>query len=140
MGWTIRFRTTAFLSKARKRWGKEVFLSLFSRVVLQCVEAGLVEGPEIHIDASLVAADASLKSVKPLKPEVIKAIEQTVQEQLQKLDELRRGARSTATRRRWQQLRHRAIFQHESSISQSGLIQRCQFVHGAFAKTSRVCQ
>jgi IS5 family transposase len=28
------------LSKARKRWGKEVFLSLFSRVVHQCVEAG----------------------------------------------------------------------------------------------------
>jgi transposase len=28
------------LSKARKRWGKEVFVSLFSRVVQQCVEAG----------------------------------------------------------------------------------------------------
>jgi transposase len=38
------------LSKARKRWGKEVFLSLFSRVVQQCVEAGLVEGRKIHID------------------------------------------------------------------------------------------
>jgi hypothetical protein len=32
------------LIKARKRWGKEVFISLFSRVVEQCVEAGLVEG------------------------------------------------------------------------------------------------
>ena len=32
------------LSKARKRWGKEFFLSLFSRVVHQCVEAGLVGG------------------------------------------------------------------------------------------------
>ena len=28
------------LSKTRKRWGKEVFLALFSRVVHQCVEAG----------------------------------------------------------------------------------------------------
>jgi hypothetical protein len=37
------------LSKARKRWGKEVFLSLFGRVVEQCVEAGLVEGRKIHV-------------------------------------------------------------------------------------------
>jgi Transposase domain (DUF772) len=47
------------LSKARKRWGKEFFLSLFSRVVHQCVEA----------------------------PEVIRAIDQTAREQVQKLDE-----------------------------------------------------
>ena len=40
------------LSKARKRWGKEVFLSLFSRVVHQCAEAGLVGGSKIHVDAS----------------------------------------------------------------------------------------
>jgi transposase len=75
------------LSKARKRWGKEVFLSLFSRVVHQCVEAGLVTGSKIHIDASLVDANASLKSVKPLEPEVIRAIEQSAREQVQKLDE-----------------------------------------------------
>jgi hypothetical protein len=75
------------LSKARKRWGKEVFLSLFSRVVHQCVEAGLVAGSKIHVDASLVDASASLKSVKPLKPEVIRAIEQTAREQVKKLDE-----------------------------------------------------
>jgi transposase len=75
------------LSKARKRWGKEVFLSLFSRVVQQCVEAGLVEGRKIHIDASLVEANASLKSVKPLSEEMVKAIEQTAKEQVQKLDE-----------------------------------------------------
>jgi IS5 family transposase len=75
------------LSKARKRWGKEVFISLFSRVVQQCVQAGLVEGSKIHIDASLVDANASLKSVKPLKQEVVKAIEQTAREQVQKLDE-----------------------------------------------------
>jgi transposase len=75
------------LSKARKRWGKEVFLSLFSRVVHQCVETGLVAGHKIHVDASLVDANASLHSVKPLEPEVLRAIEQTAREQLQKLDE-----------------------------------------------------
>jgi transposase len=75
------------LSKARKRWGKEVFVSLFSRVVQQCVEAGLVEGNKIHVDASLVEANASLRSVKPLDPDLLKAIEQTAKEQMQKLDE-----------------------------------------------------
>jgi transposase len=72
------------LSKARKRWGKEVFVSLFSRVVQQCVEAGLVEGRKIHVDASLVDANAALSSVKPLEPATVSAIEQTAREQLQK--------------------------------------------------------
>ena len=75
------------LSKARKRWGKEVFVSLFSRVVQQCVEAGLVEGSKIHVDASLVEANASLRSVKPLDSDLVKAIEKTAKEQMQKLDE-----------------------------------------------------
>jgi len=66
------------LSKARKRWGKEVFISLFSRVVHQCVEAGLVEGGKIHVDAS---------SVKPLEAEVAAAIERIAREEVQKLDE-----------------------------------------------------
>lgn len=49
------------LSKARKRWGAEVFESLFVRVVVQCVEAGLVGGDKIHMDGSLVDADAARK-------------------------------------------------------------------------------
>jgi hypothetical protein len=32
------------LSKARKRWGPEVFEALFIRTITRCVEAGLVEG------------------------------------------------------------------------------------------------
>jgi transposase len=75
------------LSKARKRWGKEVFVTPFSRVVQRCVEAGLVDGHKIHVDASLVDADANLGSVKPLSAETLKAIEQTAKEQVQKLDE-----------------------------------------------------
>ena len=75
------------LSKARKRWGKEVFVSLFSRVMQQCVEAGLVEGSKIHVDASLVEANANLHSVKALDPKLVKAIEQSAREQVRKLDE-----------------------------------------------------
>ena len=51
------------LSKARCRWGEEVFRSFFERVVLQCVESGLVEGSKIFMDSSLIDADASNNSV-----------------------------------------------------------------------------
>jgi transposase len=65
------------LSKARKRWGAEVFERLFVRSVQQCVEAGLVDGSKLHIDASLVAANASRNSV----------IEVAVRREVHKLDE-----------------------------------------------------
>jgi len=51
------------LSKARARWGVEAFRNFFERVVWQCVEAGLVDGRKIFIDASLVDANASNNSV-----------------------------------------------------------------------------
>lgn len=51
------------LSKARQRWGKEVFERLFARTVEQCWKAGLVDGDKVHVDSSLVRADASLNSV-----------------------------------------------------------------------------
>jgi len=51
------------LSKARGRWGVEVFRDFFERVVWQCVEAGLVDGRKLFIDSSLVDANASNNSV-----------------------------------------------------------------------------
>jgi transposase len=51
------------LSKARKRWGVELFQSFFERIVWQCVEAGLVDGSKLFCDSSLVQADASCNSV-----------------------------------------------------------------------------
>jgi IS5 family transposase len=51
------------LSKARERWGVEAFRNFFERIVWQCVEAGLVDGRKIFVDASLVDADASNNSV-----------------------------------------------------------------------------
>ena len=51
------------LSKARKKWGVEVFQSFFERIVLQCVQAGLVDGSKIFVDSSLVDANASNNSV-----------------------------------------------------------------------------
>src|SRR3982074_3613362 len=37
------------LSKARKRWGQELFDTLFYRVVTQCVEAGVIDGRNIPV-------------------------------------------------------------------------------------------
>jgi len=51
------------LSKARARWGKDIFKSFFERIVFQCVEAGLVDGKKIFVDSSLIEANASLKSI-----------------------------------------------------------------------------
>ena len=51
------------LSKARTRWGVDVFKKFFERIVYQCVEASLVDGEKIFVDASLIQADASKNSV-----------------------------------------------------------------------------
>ncbi len=51
------------LSKARARWGPDAFKFFFDTIVMQCVEAGLVDGSKIFVDASLVQADASNNSV-----------------------------------------------------------------------------
>lgn len=51
------------LSKARKKWGVDVFQNFFERIVLQCAQAGLVDGSKIFVDSSLVDANASNNSV-----------------------------------------------------------------------------
>ena len=61
-------RLGSVLSKARKRRGKDVFLALFSRFVHQCVEARLVEGSKIYVDARLVDANASLAQSERCRP------------------------------------------------------------------------
>jgi transposase len=75
------------LSKARVRWGKEVFESLFVRTVAQCVEAGLVSGSKLHVDSSLVDADASKESVIKGPPELIAALKRAYQATESKLEE-----------------------------------------------------
>lgn len=75
------------LSKARKRWGEELFETLFVRTVQQCVEAGLVDGSKVHVDGSLIDADASRDSVLKADPETIARIKAAYAVQERKLDE-----------------------------------------------------
>jgi len=75
------------LSKARARWGKEAFESLFVRTVAQCVEAGLVDGRKLHVDSSLVDADAAKESVIKGAPPLISALKRAYQATESKLEE-----------------------------------------------------
>jgi transposase len=75
------------LSKARTRWGREVFQQIFLRTVQQCVEAGLVDGKKIHVDSSLIEANASKDSVLKSWPELIAAYKKVVAAQETKLEE-----------------------------------------------------
>jgi transposase len=74
------------LSKARARWGREVFESLFVRTVQQCVSAGLVDGSKLHLDGSLVEAQASKDSVVRSSPELISALKQAYAVEERKLE------------------------------------------------------
>ena len=51
------------LSKARTRWGADAFKYFFESIVLQCADAGLIDGSKMFTDASMVQADASNNSV-----------------------------------------------------------------------------
>lgn len=75
------------LSKARARWGKEVFESFFVRVVRQCVEKGLVQGGKIHLDSSLIDGNASKDSVVKGPAELIAALKAAYQAQESKLSD-----------------------------------------------------
>ena len=76
------------LSKARARWGEEVFQKLFMRIVAQCVEAGLVKGSLLHIDSTIVKASASKDSVVSSSPEMVSALRQAYEQQRRKLQVL----------------------------------------------------
>lgn len=54
------------LSKARRRWGTEVFESLFCRVLAQCISAGLVDGRAIHVDASCIDGNVDMDKLQPV--------------------------------------------------------------------------
>jgi IS5 family transposase len=75
------------LSKARKRWGEDVFEELFIATVRQCVEAGLVDGEKIHMDGSFVEANASMESVQAGPAKLIEALRRVYRGEAEKLEE-----------------------------------------------------
>lgn len=51
------------LTRIRQRWGEQRFEMIFRRTVQQCIEAGLVRGDLVHVDATLIRADVSWDSI-----------------------------------------------------------------------------
>jgi len=51
------------LTKIRQRWGTERFKKIFLKTVQSCIDANLVNGETIHVDATLIRADVSWESV-----------------------------------------------------------------------------
>lgn len=75
------------LSKARSRFGVEAFKSFFERIVWQCVEAGLVDGTKLFVDASLIDADASNNSVVDTH-DLKRYVQKSYQQLEERLDDL----------------------------------------------------
>jgi transposase len=76
------------LSKARARWGREIFEKIFTRTVLTCARAGLVKNNRLLIDSSLIQANASNDSIVQAGPELVAALRQACAAQEAKLDEM----------------------------------------------------
>ena len=53
------------LTRIRERYGLEIFRTFFERIVEQCLQAGLVWGAELYIDATKVEANAATDSLRP---------------------------------------------------------------------------
>ena len=51
------------LTRIRQRWGAERFKRIFQKTVEACVEAKLVNGETVHVDATLIRADVSWESL-----------------------------------------------------------------------------
>jgi len=51
------------LTRIRLRWGDERFRRIFQRTVQACVNAGMVPGETVHIDATLIRANVSWDSI-----------------------------------------------------------------------------
>ena len=95
--WFCRYRLKdklpdhSSLTRIRQRWGEELFKDMFHRVVRMCVEAGLVDGSTIHVDSSIVRANASIESM--VDEHLVRVIEENEDHEEEKDEKRGRGAR-----------------------------------------------
>ncbi len=80
------------LSKARNRWGAEVFSTFFENILTQCVQAGLVDGEIIHVDSSMIDANASKDSLQCQ----VRLVGEQLYDQLEQTSEPDQTARQTS--------------------------------------------
>ena len=51
------------LTRIRQRWGPDRFKQIFLKTVQSCIDANLVNGETVHVDATLIRADVSWESL-----------------------------------------------------------------------------
>lgn len=51
------------LTRIRQRWGAERFKEIFLKTIQSCIDADMVSGETVHIDATLIRADVSWESL-----------------------------------------------------------------------------
>jgi len=76
------------ISKARQRWGVEVFTKFFQNILLQCIDANLLNGEVVHIDSSAIKANASKDTVIPK----LKLLSENLYNELDKNTEYKSGS------------------------------------------------
>ena len=101
------------LSKARARWGVEAFKAFFERIVWQCVEAGLVDGSKVFVDASLIDANASNNSVVDTH-KLNRYLNKSYKRLESRLDEIKAEKNSPADRR------HISTTDPDASVTRQG--------------------
>lgn len=53
----------SIFSKARVRFGKKLFVDIFEKILIKCLELGLVSKEDMLVDSTIVKADASIASM-----------------------------------------------------------------------------
>ena len=59
------------LTKIRQRWGADRFKQIFLKTVQSCIDANLVNGETVHVDATLIRADVSWESLTTAHAETV---------------------------------------------------------------------
>jgi len=59
------------LTKIRQRWGPERFKQIFLKTLQSCIDANLVNGETVHVDATLIRADVSWESLTTKHAETV---------------------------------------------------------------------
>ena len=86
------------LTRIRQRWGEDVFRRIFTRVVRQCQQAGMVSAEAVHIDASLIRANVSMDALVTRHLDAVEAAHDTAEADHTARDARRSGRFKTLCR------------------------------------------
>lgn len=82
------------ISRSRQLYGESIFEELFTKIVNQCIEKGMVSGHTQCVDSALIKANASLESIEPrqlqqsLKTYITESKQDNVEPQKEENEEL----------------------------------------------------